>query len=845
MAPLTPLYIGYENEVGLELDKKPFMLPDAAFVSLENSFVWRERVRKRSGNALLGRLQRVLTVQSLGNLNSVAGIWSFNIFTVLAAQSSGTITGVTPGVNTSVLSVNHRLMTGAQVQISGVSGVNDINGNVFTITRTDANNFTLNAATTGVYGGGGTWITQANSIGSPETPEIDCGSVTIVTGAPTVIRTYTDNGTGQLIADDLPDTNFGTINYITGDVVITTISVNLTVSINLTYFPNLPVMGIWQQEVPSYNNETTIFFDRKYAYIFESDAFREFIPFTTWDADDFNFFWSTNYRGSEESIRLFFTTNFINNASNPIRYVDNANITWVDFEPQIDSANFLFQARILIPYYGRLLALNTYEGPTRGGSVNIFNRCRFSQIGNPVDQVNSWRQDIFGKGGFIDAPVSQDIIGAEFFKNTLIVFFERSTWQLRYVGEYGIPFIWERISSDFGSESTFSGILFDEGVLAVGSRAIITSSGVNCRRIDQNIPDQVFSFRNANHGVERVHSERDFQQELAYWCFSDTNNQEEGQYFPNKVLVLNYRNNTYAIFRDNVTCLGTYQTQNADAILWGNTEILWGNDDVYWNDPDGQTEFPNVVSGNQQGYIHYYNNRTMLSDPNMPIKSITSVGGVLQLEITNHNLVDGEFIYLTGLNFVDSATGLTPVATDLNDTIFKVGFFSVDIVILYKWDTTQDPHQYASNFSYTPDLTTSTYVGCGQAALLPEMQIQSKDFNPYIKKGTQLKMSYIDFLTDVESNGVVSISVFVNTSLASKANILTGNQQVNTDQAQPYYIPTADYSWHRFYQTCSGQFVRIQIGYDDDLLNDISTHRANYILNAMTLWVRPGGKSIF
>lgn len=843
MNPLTPLYIGYENEVGLEEDKKPFMLPDSAFASLENSYVWRERVRKRSGNALLGRLQRVLTTQSLGHIDKdpITSRWTFNLFDLLVVQSTGTITGVTTGADTVITSVDHRLMTGVLVQINGVIGVTGINGSAFTITRVDANSFSLGAPSAGVYGGGGTWITESNSIGPPETPEVACGSVVITTGIPTV-RIYTDNGKGQFISNTPSLANYGVIDYITGDIIIVTESANtLTVSVDLIYYPNLPVMGIWQQEVPSINDETTIFFDTKYAYVFESGAFREFIPFTTWNAQDWNFFWSTNYRGADESVRLFFTTNFINDADNPMRYVDNLNITWVDFAPQIDAANQMFQARILIPYYGRLLALNTYEGPSIGGSKNYFNRCRFSQIGNPVDQVNSWRQDIFGKGGFIDAPVSQDIIGAEFFKNTLIVFFERSTWQLRYIGEYGVPFIWERISSDFGSESTFSGILFDQGVLAVGSRAIISSTGVNCQRIDQKIPDKVFTFRNADHGVERVHSERDFQLELAYWCFSDAQDQEEGQYFPNKVLVLNYRNNTYAIFRDNVTCFGTFQTQTLEAILWGNTEVLWGNQDVYWEDVDSQTQYPNVVCGNQQGFVHYYNDRIMMNDANLTINSVTAIFNTLRIGIKNHNLIDGEFIYITGLTFVDIIFGLIQSSTNLNNKIYKVGVVNADTLELYRWDGTS----YTNDFSYTPDLTVDRYIGCGEAALLPEMKIQSKDFNPYIKKGGQLKMSYIDFLTDVEASGIVSVSVFVNTSLASKANILTGNKQVDTDQAAPFYLPTADYSWHRFYQTCAGQFVRIQIGYDDELLNLIETHQSNYILNAMTLWVRPGGKTIF
>src|SRR5690606_26538519 len=200
-----------------------------------------------------------------------------------------------------------------------------------------------------------------------------------------------------------------------------------------------------------------------YAYIWNGTSFQEFIAGTTWDATNSDFFWSTNYRGINPQDRLFFTTNFLNTTANPMRYTDGS--TWTTFAPAVSATNFLFQARILIPYFGRLLAFNVWEGPDVATSVNIFNRCRFSQLGSPV-AADAWRSDQFGKGGFIDAPTNEQIISATFLNNTLIVFFEKTTWQLRYVGEYGLPFIWERIASDFGSESTFSPILFNRNILA-------------------------------------------------------------------------------------------------------------------------------------------------------------------------------------------------------------------------------------------------------------------------------------------------------------------------------------------------------------------------------------------
>jgi hypothetical protein len=40
--------------VGLETDLKPWMIPDEAFAELNNAYIFRGRVRKRFGSALMG-----------------------------------------------------------------------------------------------------------------------------------------------------------------------------------------------------------------------------------------------------------------------------------------------------------------------------------------------------------------------------------------------------------------------------------------------------------------------------------------------------------------------------------------------------------------------------------------------------------------------------------------------------------------------------------------------------------------------------------------------------------------------------------------------------------------------
>jgi len=840
MTGFHQVLIGGYPSGGLTQDRKPALLANEAFSDLENAYVFRERTKKRDGEVPMGRLSRIFSSISIGD--SSASPWTFNLYTALS---------ITP---------------------------------------------------------------EANA-------EIAPGSVTITIA--TLSTPFIDQGNGTLT--NATAGNSGIINYMTGSVTLTTtVGAGHATTVSLTYYPALPVMGILKRDVATFGIDATVFFDTKYAYQY-INGFQELAPGTTWTGTNTDFFWAANYQGATPDLRYFFVTN--NNIDialttyDPIRYYNNS--TWTNLQPLLTATITLWQALILIPYYGRLLALNTWEGATAStytGATNFFARCRFSQIGDPTDQTNGWRSDVFGRGGFIDAPTNEAIVSAAFFRNILIVFFEYSTWQLRYIGEYGIPFIWERISSDFGAVSPYSPIVFDQGVMAVSDRGIIQAAANGVTRLDEQIPEQVFSFEIQNSAPNFVHGVRDFEKELVYWNYLDTSNASTTQTYPNTVLLFNYRNNTWAKFRDTITCFGTSQFQFG--ITWDSLTTLWESN-VTWDNVDDQQYVDYVTAGTQQGFINIYQNpdaETPFGSPTlyantMAITAVNFATDPNQITIPKHNLANSEIIYIEGAIWLGTDPGL-------NNMIYNVTVVDANTITLATWD-------FLSQSYDAVDITsTAVYLGGGRITLLPKMNIQGKDFNPFQGAGKQFKISFIDFQMDANllspAIAATTIQLFVNSYLGEQANLINTNQElINSSQACGFitnatksnpcqitspdhslipgtliyianvqgmtqlnaaiysitvvdannftldgidstgfttyvkggiwntssvngqtYIPGSEYAWYRFYSTQFGQYLRIGLTYDDNLMNQLATHQSPMELNAMNIWFREGGRLI-
>ena len=759
----------YDEKSGLRTNVRPWLIPDQAFSSLSNAYVYRGRVRKRFGSRFFQ------DDQLLSRFRVNIGV------TADPGDGSSAFTGNTPQDSAGAV-----IVTGAV-------------GQMFSI---------------------GTEIFTVKQLGTP-------AQMLRSTGAVTTATFNTTSGAVNITAAVAP---IGTAVY---------------------YYPSLPVMGLRTYESDATNAEPTIGFDTRFAYSYATAtgwtriSTEATVGAAFWRGDDTQFFWTCTWTGSSPDAAnyILFVTNFNQNERVAVthdvymRYYNGT--TWQTFRPALESTNtvFLESARLLIPFKNRLLAFNTWEGDTAGAGVAHYPaRVRWSlNPGSPLAS-NAWYEDVAGLGGGSDAPTTESIITAEFVRDRLIVYFERSTYELVYTGNQINPFAWQLINSELGAESTFSIVPFDRVVLGVGNNGIHACNGINVDRIDDEIPDVVFAIHNQNAGVERVYGVRDFFTEMVYWSLPDVA-RDANFPFPNRVLTFNYKTGTWAFNDDSITCFGYYQPTTSTA-LWSATDIYWSDDEV-WGSGQNQALFQWVAAGNQEGF-------TFLVDPEITTNAsalqitdiIVTVAGsnIITVTCVNHNLREGDFIYIQDV--VDTVGNMTL----LNDKIFKV----ID-------NATYSISANAFSFTYSDSsgsVIAGTYAGAGLIARVSNIVMRTKQYNFYAAQARNASINKVDFMVDRTGAGEIDINYYVGTAQPnlledSQASPLGTGALVGTGTLETFAYPTVSFEatatrvWHPIYIQADGEVIQLEFKLNDEQMMDTDIRQSDFQLHAMAIYAQP------
>ncbi len=446
---------------------------------------------------------------------------------------------------------------------------------------------------------------------------------------------------------------------------------------------------------------------------------------------------------------------------------------WVNFSPPLSIQDFsiadvpadqyyLVGARMILPFKDRLLFFGPVIQSSTTTPVYLQDSVVYSQNGTPyytasytntpsatVDSPTSptniyhtillplnqtstpsaWFEDQTGFGGFVSAGVDQPLITVSANGDVLITGFNFLQARLVYSGNDIQPFNFFLIDNEWGSGSTFSVINMGRGIFTRGSRGYVSTTQETSGRIDLDIPDQVFEIRLNDNGTERFTAQRDFVNEWIYFTY--TSNQKIYK-FPNQTLQYNYRDDSWALFNEAYTHYGLFRKQTG--FTWQTVGLVyptWASWNEPWNAGASTLLQPEVIAGNQQGFIMVRddgtNEATSLYIRNISGNVVTS---------PDHTLNNGDYIVISGVIGI--------VGSEVNGKIFSVQSAT------------------ATTFVLNPSiLGTGTYSGGGLIKRMYVPFVQTKQFPPSWGMSRKVRLGVQQYLLTTTNNAQIQLLIYL------------------------------------------------------------------------------------
>ena len=454
---------------------------------------------------------------------------------------------------------------------------------------------------------------------------------------------------------------------------------------------------------------------------------------------------------------------------------------WVNFAPPLSREVFsiaglppaqyyLVGAKMIIPFRDRLLFFGAVVQTSSAGSqVYLRDTVVYSLDGTPyytasftgdpslattvfheiLVPVNetavpgAYWSDQTGFGGWLQAGVADTITTASFNEDVIIVGFTQFQSRLVFSGDDITPFNFYIINSELGSSSTFSAINMDKAILTKGNRGYIETMQVGADRIDLEVPDQVFQVKLTENGNERVTAQRDFLNEWIYFTYPSN---EVTYKFPNQTLQFNYRDNSYALLNESYTTYG--QFRKGSGLTWATVGAslplpMWSSWNSPWNSGTSTVLQPNVIGGNQQGFVMVRDDEALSATQEGTSLYIQSITGNT-VTSPQHNLNNNDYIVITG--------ALGTVSTQVNGLIFQV----------YGATT--------NTFNLNPSIVAGTYFGGGLITRMYVPFVQTRQFPVSWGMGRKVKLGSQLYLITKTPNGQITVQIYLSQNDQSPYN---------------------------------------------------------------------------
>ncbi len=616
------------------------------------------------------------------------------------------------------------------------------------------------------------------------------GSIVIIGDNP--VQNIGDDGVGGFTGDFDP-LGPNSIDYTTGIVIVTFAVAPIlgsNVSAAYNWYPGNPVMMI-ASFYTDQNARIMIVADTQYVNRYNTVTNRlDYIPSTTtpYTGTNKDFFSWVNYPTAADVPRLLFTNNV-----NVVQSYDGSTVTDYTYDPASPFSSLT--ALQIFNFKDRLVLIRTTED-----NVVFPRRIRISGTGQSCDDFS-----LNATGaGFIDIPDNTWIMGAAYNRDDLIIFTASTIWSLKYTGNDTTPFILYKIEESRGSGAAFSAITYLNRTTAVSPLGFVITDGYRVERMDDTIPQYSFN---------------EIDQENFDLCFAGSVDQDRDHYLihpssgkleSDRILVTNYEEDNFAIYRIGLSCMGNYI--DSFSVTW-NDLLIYDNWDAF------------ATQYNTWGNFGY--------TKGTPI----AIGGGHHGEIWRLNLVEGEDNPVKIRNIVTpdpSQPNILEITTDFNnyqasfaatgqqaDYIFFENLPSIPVL-----NDKQFPIETIITDHYTFQIDTESvipvvYSGGGDAARVIPFESTTKNFNPFANMDKKVRCGWLymyvsvsdTFLTDVDGNpepAIITIEVYTN-DCSQPTQILNFNVSPYQGDSSnlPFEIGTK--KWTKLWINQTARFIQFKV----------------------------------
>lgn len=440
----------------------------------------------------------------------------------------------------------------------------------------------------------------------------------------------------------------------------------------------------------------------------------------------------------------------------------------------------------------------------------------FNQLLVPDNQTAfppSWFEDQAGFGGFVQVGLNQRINTTEPVDDVIIVGLQNRQVRLVYTSNDILPFQFYEIDSSLGSSSPQSTVNINDTVVSRGDRGYVATTQNQAGRFDESIPDIVYQSKLTNNGAERIHGIRDYQREWAYFSYVSDMFKDK---FPSATLFYNYKDLSWALFYESYTCYGNFTKQTG--MTWatiGDVYSDWQAWNVPWNSGQSTLEQPQIIGGNQQGFVMVVG---IGSTGEQQSLTITGISGNT-ITSPDHGLNEGDYIV------INSALGT-------NVSLINGNIFSID-------------RQDKDTFTLNPPIAGVTYTGNGVITRMYQPFIQTKQFATEWSDGKKTRLGFQQYLLTKTANGQVTLYIYLSMNGDSPFNqgpvapfpstnnaliydtILYTCPELENLGLTPANInlqqvtgASQSYIWHRMNTSLLGDVVQVAITLNDEQMRD-------------------------